>query len=292
MALWEVAEAENESAARAILITAHRAGSIRAPENTLAALDNAIAEGADMAEIDVQESADGKIVLLHDTDLRRVAGVARPVWDLRLHELQSLDVGSWFATGFSAERIPTLRDFALHARGRIRLNVELKNNGHSQDLAGRTVAVLRETGVASQAVASSLDMGLLRQVRLIAPDIKIGLILATGIGNLRRVDVDFVALSRRLATSVVIRELHAAGREVHVWTLDDSASITRAMLNGADNIITSDPLLALRTRTWFEGLSDPERVVLRIRYSLTGAWIRASGRPEQIRDTSGDDSEP
>jgi glycerophosphoryl diester phosphodiesterase len=250
--------------AHAIAITAHRAGSTRAPENTLAALRNAIAEGADAVEVDVQETADGEVVLLHDTDLRRVAGVARSIWDLQYTDLQGLDVGSWFSPAFQAERIPTLRAFAAASRGRMRLNVELKNNGHGEDLAARVVNVLNETGTADQTVISSLDIQLLRQVRRIAPEIKLGLILAAGIGNFRKADVDFFALSRRLATPAVIRQLHLSGREVHVWTLNDKPGIAQAMLDGADNIITTDPLVAAEVRIWFHGLSEPERTLLRI----------------------------
>ena len=267
-----------QMADRRVAITAHRAGSARAPENTMAALENAILEGADVVEIDVQETADGEIVVLHDTDLRRVAGVARFVWQMRLAELQQLDVGSWFAPRFRAQRIPTLRAFASASRGRVRLNVELKDNGHGEDLASRVVAILRETGVASDAAVSSLDFALLRQVRRTAPEIKIGLIVATGLGNLRGLDIDFVALARRLATPGVISQLAASQREVHVWTLDDEAAVTRAMLDGADNIITGDPLVAVSVRERLGGLSEPEKVMLRARYSLDAGWLRAIGR--------------
>ncbi len=250
----------------AIAITAHRAGSTHAPENTLAALERAVAAGADVVEIDVQETADGEVVLLHDTDLRRVAGVARFVWQMRLAELRGLDVGSWFAPEFRGERVPTLREFALAARGRVRLNVELKDNGRGEDLVGRVVAVLRETGVDGQAAVSSLDMGLLRQTRALDPAIKVGLILATGIGDLRGVDVDFVALARRLATPAVLRRLTAGGREVHVWSLEDEAALTQAMLEGAGNVITGDPPLAAGVRARLAGLSEPERALLRVGY--------------------------
>jgi glycerophosphoryl diester phosphodiesterase len=261
--------------AHAIAITAHRAGSARAPENTLAALRNAIGEGADAVEVDVQETADGEVILLHDTDLRRVAGLARSIWDLPYTELQGLDVGSWFSPAFKAERIPTLRAFAAASRGRIRLNVELKNNKHGEDLAARVVNVLHDTGTADQAAVSSLDIELLRQVRRIAPKIKLGLILAAGVGDLRRVDVDFFALSRRLATPAVIHQLHAIGREVHVWTLNAQPRIAQAMLDGADDIITSDPALAVKVRLWFHGLSEPERALLRIGHLLGASRLHA-----------------
>jgi glycerophosphoryl diester phosphodiesterase len=265
--------------ARAIAITAHRAGSAHAPENTLAALRNAIMEGADAVEVDVQETADGEVVLLHDTDLRRVAGVARSIWDLRYADLQGLDVGSWFSPAFHAERIPTLRTFAAASRGQMRLNVELKNNRHGQDLAARVINVLHETGTADQAVISSLDIELLRQVRRVAPEIKLGLILAAGVGNFRSVDVDFFALSRRLATPAVIRQLHAIGRQVHVWTLNDKSGIAQAMLDGADNIITSDPPVAAEVRVWFDALSEPDRTLLRLGRFLGTSSLHAKIPP-------------
>jgi len=270
--------------AHIVAITAHRAGSTRAPENTLAALQNAIAEGADVVEVDAQETADGEVVLLHDTDLRRVAGVARSIWDLQYAALQGLDVGSWFSPAFKAERIPTLRAFAAASRGRVRLNVELKNNGHGEDLAARVVNILRETGTADQAAISSLDIELLRQVRRIAPQIKLGLILAAGVGNFRGVDANFFALSRRLATPAVIGQLHAIGREVHVWTLNDKPAIGQAMLDGADNIITSDPVLAAKMRSWFRGLSEPERALLRV-----GRFLGTSSLQAKIYRPSTDD---
>jgi len=262
-----------------VSITAHRAGSADAPENTLAALDNAIAAGADAVEVDAQETADGAVVLLHDTDLRRVAGVARPIWDMRLAEVQALDAGSWFAPAFAAERVPTLRAFAIAGRGRIGLNVEIKNNGHGADLAARTAAVLEETGTAGTAVISSLDPGLLREARRAAPQIGVGLILATGVGNFRRADVAFFALARRLATPAVIRALHGSGRAVHVWTLDDEAAIAGAMLDGADDIITGNPRLGVRVRAWFDGLNPPERFLLTISHRLGAAWLRRSLAP-------------
>ncbi|MBV8524939.1 MAG: hypothetical protein JOY71_22940, partial [Acetobacteraceae bacterium] len=157
----------------------------------------------------------------------------------------------------------------------------LKNNGRGEDLAARVVAVLRDSKTSDQAVISSLDLGLLREVRQIAPALKVGLIVATGIGNLHRLDVNFFALSLRLATPAVIREIHATGREVHVWTLDDEASIARAMLAGADNIITSDTLLGLRMRRWFLELSEAQRTLLRIELSVLGfARLRGSDPSE------------
>jgi len=253
------------SADKPVMVTAHRAGSARAPENTLAALEQAIRDGADYVEIDAQETMDGEVVVLHDTDLRRVTGVARSIWQVRYDEIRDLDAGSWFDPRFRDERIPTLRAFAAAARGRIGLNVELKDNGHGVDLAGRVVAVLKAAGVADRAVVSSLDVGILRQVRQIEPMIPVGFILATGIGNLTGFDVDFFAIARRLATPGLIRRLSDTGHDVHVWGVDNPDAMVAAILDGADNLITDDPVLAIETRRWLRELTPPEQALLRLR---------------------------
>ena len=87
-------------------ITAHRGGA-ETPENTMAAIMAAVEQMADRVEIDVQETADGFAVLCHDDTLKRVAFLNKKVSDLTLEELQTLDVGSWYSSEFSQERIPT-----------------------------------------------------------------------------------------------------------------------------------------------------------------------------------------
>jgi glycerophosphoryl diester phosphodiesterase len=264
-AVWSIDELSVE---RPVAVTAHRAGSLRAPENTLAALTQAIAEGADYVEIDVQETLDGEVVVLHDTDLRRVAGLPKSIWEVRYEDIEHLDVGSWFAPRFSGERIPTLRTFATAAKGRIGINIELKVNRHEIDLARRVIAILHDLDMLDNVVLSSLDVNILRQVRQIDSTIGIGFIVTTGVGRLAAIDVDFLAVSERLATPVLIRGLADRGRKVHVWGLSDEDSIATAMLDGADNLIVDDPRLAIETRRWVRELSAPEQALWQLRKAL------------------------
>ena len=120
---------------RVVAVTAHRGSSGRAPENTLSALRAAIEDDAGVAEIDVQETSDGAIVLIHDVDLRRLARDARGVWELTLADFMEVDAGGWFSSEFAGESIPTLEDAIRIARDRIVLNVELKFNGRDVALA-------------------------------------------------------------------------------------------------------------------------------------------------------------
>ena len=100
-----------------VKITAHRGGSFRAPENTLAAIHSAVEEDADYAEVDVRLTADGYTVLLHDKDLFRVAGVKKSLSELTYEQIRTLDAGSWFAPQFRDERIPLLSDVVAFSAG-------------------------------------------------------------------------------------------------------------------------------------------------------------------------------
>jgi glycerophosphoryl diester phosphodiesterase len=113
-----------------------------------------------------------------------------------------------------------------------------------------------------------LDVNILRQVRQIDSTIGIGFIVTTGVGRLAAIDVDFLAVSERLATPVLIRGLADRGRKVHVWGLSDEDSIATAMLDGADNLIVDDPRLAIETRRWVRELSAPEQALWQLRKAL------------------------
>jgi len=263
---WRLAERVN--LADEVEITAHRGSSLRAPENTLAAVELAIAEGADYAEIDVQETADGVVVLLHDRELKRVTGVTRNIWDVTYAELSVLDAGSWFSEEFSDQRVPSLQDVIDTARGRIKLNIELKFNAREEALAARTVELIRRNGVEDEVVLTSLNYeGLLEAGRL-DPSLRLGFIVARSVGNPWRLDVEFLSVETGLVDGRTARRAHNLGKQVHVWSVNDPLEMSRLIDLGVDNIITDDPLVArevLRTRA---ELSDVERLVLYIESRL------------------------
>ena len=93
----------------ATAITAHRGSSITTPENTMAAILQAIEEGANFVEIDVQETKDGTVVLAHDKDLNRVFGINRRIWEVTYDELKDLDSGGWFSPNSATSASPPSR---------------------------------------------------------------------------------------------------------------------------------------------------------------------------------------
>ena len=177
-----------------VLVIAHRGAAGRAPENTLAAFAAAIEDGADLLEIDVQETIDGEVVVIHDSDFMKIAGDPRKVWDVTYEETRAIDIGSWFSPEFGSERLPTLEEVLELARGKVRVDIELKYYGHDERLEERVVSIVEDTDMVPEVVIMSLNQAAIRKVRTLRPSWTIGLLTATALGNLTRVDADFLAV--------------------------------------------------------------------------------------------------
>ena len=255
---------------RAVEITGHRGSKLRAPENTLSALRQAITEGADYAEIDVQTTADGVVVLLHDADLMRVASVKRRLRDINFHELSGIDVGSWFAPEFSIERISTLQQAIDLARGRIKLNIELKFTWPDPTLTEKVGGIIERNGFVSECVVSSLNFQALTEIKQTFPELKTGFIVLQAVGNLSRMGVDFLSISAARATPRLVRAVHRRGEKVHVWTVNDLNNALSMIEMGVDNIITDEPPEIRSLLEAWHTLSDSEKIVLMLRNLIVG----------------------
>jgi glycerophosphoryl diester phosphodiesterase len=251
-----------------VKVTAHRGHKKAAPENTLSAMRKAIASGADYAEMDVQLTADGKVVLLHDRDLMRMARDARRLDELTYDEVRKLDVGSGFAPEFAGERVPTLAEVIDLCRGKIRLNIELKFFGPDRRLAEAVADIVREQDFESECLITSLNYDALLEVKRHNPHLRTGLIVAHALGDLSRLEVDALSVRADFLSDELLRAAHRLGQEVHVWTVDDAGQMIRLMKRGVDNIITGDPDLGVRVRDEWAGLTGTERLVLAARVLL------------------------
>jgi glycerophosphoryl diester phosphodiesterase len=253
----------------AFTVTAHRAGAHLATENTLAALERAIAAGADFAEIDVQSTRDGKVVVFHDADLMRLAGDPRRIARTDYAALRNvaLKAGSGEAS-LEERRLATLDEFLERAQGRIGLNIELKYYQPDPSLAKRVLEQVLARGMEEEVMVMSLDLNAVRQLRRLAPKMTVGYVTAASVGNLTRLPIQFLAASQSVATEQLIRSAHRRGLTVHVWTLNRASRIAEAIERGADGVITDDPGLAVRVRRELMELSTPERLLLKFQYIL------------------------
>jgi glycerophosphoryl diester phosphodiesterase len=267
LGLW--ASLQRQVTARPVVqITAHRGHARAAPENTLSAMRKAIESGADYAEMDVQLTADGKVVLLHDRDLKRVADVSRRLDEMTYAEVRRLDVGRWFDPAFAGERVPTLAEVVDLCRGKIRLNIELKLFGPDRRLARRVADMVRERDFEAECLVTSLEYDALLEAKRHNPRLRTGLIVAHALGSPTGLDVDALSVRADFLSDQLLATAHRLGKEVHVWTVNDPAQMTRQIKRGVDNLITSDPDLAIRVRSEWASLTEPERLVLASRLLL------------------------
>lgn len=249
--------------ARPAIVTAHRAGPSPAPENTLAALELSIRAGADFAEIDVQRTRDDVVVVVHDADLMRTAGLRLRIGEAEYGDLRGLIQGAEGRFPSSERRVATLGEFLDRARGRIGLVVELKYYGWDPGLAERTVEVIRAAGMEDEVIVMSLNLGAVRQVRRLAPEVRVAYASAVGVGDVSRLPVDVLAVARNRATRPLIRAAHRRNVEVHVWTLNDARHMVSAIERGADGVITDRPELAVRVNRELAELPAAVRLLLR-----------------------------
>ena len=238
-------------------IQAHRGDSIAAPENSMPAFLAAIEAGADWIELDVHQTSDGVIVVTHDGDLKRIAGVNRHVWEVTYDELQQYDTGSWFDPKFDYVRVSTLEEVIQAAKGKIRLNIELKPTGHEPDFEAKVVQIVKDNDFVNDCVLASLNYDSLVKVKAIDSSIQTLYIMAMAVGDISTLGAaDHFSVEATFVNQDLVERLHQGGHKIYVWTVN-TESTTKAMIDlGVDGIITDDPG---QMRAWVDGdgLTDP-----------------------------------
>jgi glycerophosphoryl diester phosphodiesterase len=214
------------------LVIAHRGASADAPENTFAAFELALEQGANMIETDLHLLGDGQIVLCHDDE---VGG--KSVGDLTLEELREI-----------LPDVPTLAETFEEFAQRIPFNLEIKRSRDREYVGIERCAldIVRQHGVLEQTVFSSFEDSVLQRVRELEPLAPLALLIpARGTkGAAKRaaaLGAETINLRTPQATPALIKELHASGFRVQVYTVDDPRRQTRLIEAGIDGIFTNAP---------------------------------------------------
>lgn len=250
------------------IVIAHRGAAAVAPENTMAAFERAITDGADFIELDVQETADGEVVVMHDSDFMKIAGRGLKIWNATYEEIAAIDIGSWYGPEFSNERVPTLRQVLEAVKNRVKVVIELKHYGHAQRLEERVVEIVEATGMANDVMLMSLNYESVTKAKVLRPEWSVGLLAAKAVGDLTRLDADFLAVNASMGTRRFMRRTHERGKDLYLWTVNDTAQMSRYMSMGIDGIITDDPAQARSLLTQRAGMNVAERLVLSL-----AAWV-------------------
>ena len=194
-------------------ITAHRGGAWKAPENTISALQYTIDSGADYAEIDVQETKDGELILLHDDSLKRTAGVKKNVWDMTLKQVEKLDAGASFHKKFRGEKIPEFTEALKFCKGRLDLNIEIKYNGKNKGIVNKVVRAIKENHFEDHCVVTSMNYQFLKQIKKTAPEIRTGYIMTMTYGGVQGMEAaDFFSVKHTYVDEKFVTQAHALGK--------------------------------------------------------------------------------
>ncbi len=251
-----------------VQITAHRGGAGVAPENTLAAFHQAIEDGTDWIEIDVQESKDGVVMVAHDSDLAKVARNPVKIWEATAEELRAIDIGIYFGEQFKGERMPTLEEVLQMCKGRVRVNIELKYYGHTQKLENRVIELVERFRMESEIVVMSLESKGIAKVKSLRPDWTVGLLTAVAAGDLTRAKADFLAVNSKLATRGFVQTAHRRNKTVSAWTVNDAYAMSAMISRGVDNLITDYPALARQVLEERQQMSPLERLMVEMAFYL------------------------
>jgi glycerophosphoryl diester phosphodiesterase len=222
---------------------AHRGASGHAPENTLAAFRLAMEMGAEMCELDVQQTADDRLVVMHDSELDRTTNGKGSVWEMTLAELQQHDAGSWFNPRFAGEKLPALEEVIALVRGKMQLNIEAKIHGHERNVAARILETLKRERFEDECVVTSFDHQIVDEIKALAPELQVGYIFGWREFSTEVFDgkVELLSAHYSLVDTAFLERARAAGKKVHVWTVNDQWLMRRMIEMGVDGIITNYP---------------------------------------------------
>jgi glycerophosphoryl diester phosphodiesterase len=216
---------------RQLLLLGHRGARLDAPENTIAAFDLALEHGADGFEFDVRCTRDRKSILCHDPKLDRLM--------LRRHTLEQLK-----NNGKSDHRLACLEDALERFSRSAFLNIEVKVRG-MEPMVARAVQEARPR----RYFISSFLPGVVRRLHVLDPTLVLGALAQTRwqLRRWRLLPVTYVVPHYRLLSRSLVERLHAAGKTVITWTVNDRKQMLRAADMGVDGIISDDTKLLVKT---------------------------------------------
>lgn len=226
---------------------AHRGASGDYPEHTRPAFEKAIEAGADMIEIDCQLSQDGHVVVFHDENLKRTAGVSGAVRDKTLEQLKKLDIGRWRGKVFRGERILTLEESLEIIADKVDLCLELKwYRSAAPGIELKVLFILSHYDYLDRTILSSFNYQCLTRLRELAPETSLGVIYGRGVKEdpflaARRLGAASIQVQKELASREFLSQAWEEGRDVYVWTVNEVRDMEVFAGLGVQGLISDFP---------------------------------------------------
>lgn len=247
--------------AQKVTVTGHRGAAATAPENTLASVRRAMDIGVDRVEIDVQQTADGVVIVLHDRDLDRTTDMRGRVGRLKWADMRRARANRGFEKQYPDERIPTLDDVLRTVNGRCTLVIEIKD-GHERypDIEKRVLDAIRANRAEQWCVIHTFNDKVIKRLRELhctvpVQKLMVGIFPFTSLMLDFRLhfaeltdypDVEAFTFSHGMITRQNVIDAHAMGKKVHVYTVNTERDMRQMISYGVDGIITDRPEILRR----------------------------------------------
>jgi len=228
--------------ARRTMVVAHRGGAAEAPENSVESFRLVLTNGySDMIEMDVAMTADGVLILAHDSDLMRQAGEPRKLADISWDEMRTFTLMTPQSRGQQFAPVSRLEDALTAIAATCPMIIEFKHSKRTPELVSRTITMVKEFGLMTNVVFMSLDYDDILAVQSLAPDARTGYFVSVEMGDFLGLEIDAIAPRHNLITRAVMKKARNRGLPVFAWTVDDPARILELLDMGVDAIITNEP---------------------------------------------------
>ncbi|HUH53669.1 MAG TPA: glycerophosphoryl diester phosphodiesterase membrane domain-containing protein [Microbacteriaceae bacterium] len=229
------------------LVLGHRGFSEGGVENTIGGLEAAAEAGADLVEMDVMQTIDGKFVVMHDVNLNRLAGQNVDVKSLTLAELTKITVKDQQG---HTDLIPSLADYVNRAAELdMPLLIEIKLSGaETPNHVDELVTELESLDALDSHIYHSLDPASVARLKRIRPNLNVGYTMAFAGVEVPDTPADFIVVEAWTATEKMQKEAYAAGLGFMVWTVNDVPTMREHLRRGTDGIITDHPDLTIKAR--------------------------------------------
>jgi glycerophosphoryl diester phosphodiesterase len=245
---------------------AHRGGAALAPENTLAAFENALALPVDAIELDVHMSCDGHVIVFHDNSVERLTNGKGNILDLDFAYLRGLNAAAHFPGGWpQPQQIPTLREVLDLAKGRVQVYIEIKTSrrgnkhGRYPNIAETVVSEVCQAGMLDQVLIMSFDWMVLPIVKAIGPAVQMGALVSTDVWNPRAdhaldtliaqtadLGCQWINMDSNLFRETMVAAVHARGFKLGLWTVNSERAMRRYAEAGVDSLTSDRPDLFAR----------------------------------------------
>ncbi len=227
-------------------VTAHRGASKEYPENTMSAFIGAKKLGADFIELDIQQTKDKKLIVMHDTNLKRTTGVDKDINQTTYDEIKLLDAGSFFSDKFKGEKVPLFEDVVKWAKeNNMKLNIELKPTFNETDFEKDVSDIIKKYDFYDECVVTSQFYEVLENIKRYDKNIKTVYVMSLAYGDITKLTyADNFSIEASSVTKTLVSKVHREGKKLYAWTVNTNSSISNMVSLNVDNIITDNITLA------------------------------------------------